>query len=241
MNHEKDGVDFEHVLHDGVKELQAIRLSLHDEAAEADQDAHGTFLLEDCSSFLAGIVAEIAREDRSPKAVLARTLHALGRTEAKHFVLQNLLEQLKRGERTEDALRRFAALGLAESPPSSGTTVLAEPATAAAPDAANPAAAASVAEGGAEAPDQSPAARPAPVEPGRGGILQCVLGALKRAAYTLGGIAVNAAKHIPALLKLKPKPIIGITGAFPSLSFQFDIEMDGISIQELFRVLSGAS
>jgi hypothetical protein len=53
---------------------------------------------------------------KDPREVLARGFEALGEVEARQFVIQNILESVKRGESLNATLRKFNELGLTDLP-----------------------------------------------------------------------------------------------------------------------------
>src|SRR4030095_7540168 len=74
---------------------------------------------------------------------------------------------------------------------------------------------------------------------GAGRFLQSVLAKLRDVGLTLMQIVTNAIKALPKLVKLKPKPIIGWSGPFPTFSLQVDLEAESVSIYDLFMMLKG--
>jgi hypothetical protein len=51
-------------------------------------------------------------------------------------------------------------------------------------------------------------------------------------------MVTNAINLIPLLGVIKPKVLVGVTGAFPTFSLQFEAEVDLIALHELFRSLT---
>ena len=184
---------FSHMHHAGVNAIKAVRADL----PRAD-DSPDAFLINDLRDFLQQLELGLEEDAQSPIAAAQAAISAFGRAEAKAFVLSNLLEQLKRGDKAPEVLERFQRIGLAEAPPT-----------------------------------------PAPSVIPTGGIVQRLGRSLAKAGNAILGILINAIKHVPALAKLKIKPIIGFSGVFPTVAVQLDIEADSISIAELFRVLGG--
>ena len=70
-------------------------------------------LLQDHHEFLREI-ADGFLNLKDPKEVLARGFEALGKVEARQFVVQNILESVKRGESLNLTLRKFNELGLTD-------------------------------------------------------------------------------------------------------------------------------
>ncbi len=101
--------EFEHLHRDGVKnlELEKGRLAFA-------QSTHNMQTLDrGLSETLNSIFASLSGEGTSsPEAVFRKALKSLNEVEAKRFVLDNLLESVKRGEKIREVLVRYGTLGL---------------------------------------------------------------------------------------------------------------------------------
>jgi hypothetical protein len=73
---------------------------------------------------------------------------------------------------------------------------------------------------------------------GSGRVLRKLWGRLRKVALALMQIIINALKVIPRLVALKAKPSIGMAGLFPTFSLEFELEAEGITLDELFRMLT---
>lgn len=76
---------------------------------------------------------------------------------------------------------------------------------------------------------------------GAGALLEILRNGLKKVAFTVMEIFCNALKCIPKFIALRPKPSIGLSGPFPTISLQFDIEAESVTIHELLEGLKGAA
>jgi hypothetical protein len=73
-----------------------------------------------------------------------------------------------------------------------------------------------------------------------GGILRNLWNHLQKVALNVMEIVANAIKVVPKLIAIKPAPSIGLSGAFPTFSLEFDLEAESITIHELFHELTGS-
>ncbi len=101
--------EFEHLHRDGVKnlELEKGRLAL----------ARSTFNLRSLDDGLEKTLnnthESLAGELKSgPEAVFEQALKSLNQVEAKRFVINNVLESLKNGQKINDVLTRYGGMGL---------------------------------------------------------------------------------------------------------------------------------
>lgn len=150
-------------------------------------------------------------EETSPEKILSKALSCLNKVEQKRFLMENLIEGVKRGENLGDLTKRYEHLGLMtrnENKDSEGK-ILAPPAPV------------------------TPIIN-ARNSPNTGGFLMGIFtGVLRNVARRLMAIVTVAIRSIPHFVKIVP--IVGIAGVFPTLSFSF--EADDMSLQDLWELL----
>jgi hypothetical protein len=178
-----------------VLSLKATQQALPDKVPNHAQNV----ILEDCRSLIGDVVVSLDKPEATPRAVLQLAVSKLGRVEAKSFVLQNLLEALKRGESLQNVPRRYADLGLSEAP---------------------------------QEPDEEEQLSGKQIPPSSlnaAWLIRRLQQALADVGVALINMVMNAIKHIPSLAKIKPRPIVGVSGFFPTLALSLDLEASSIS------------
>jgi len=208
---------FQHSYRDGLPDLELNRvqneldykaaLSSPDPGTRPTPGAH-LILLEQYDKMMRAVIESLTLERPDPEVVLQKGLRALNRIEQFRFLLENLLEAVKRDDSLHNCLIRYGSLGLHDLPVSNLS----------------------------EETRQSPWA----FNWGSGRLLRKLWNGLQKAALTIMEILANAIKVVPKLVSIKPKPSIGLSGPFPTLSLQFDLEAESITIHELFHDLKGS-
>ncbi|MBL7792406.1 MAG: hypothetical protein JNK77_08780 [Saprospiraceae bacterium] len=168
-----------------------------------------------------GILKDVGQES-APEFILKKALSHLRKVDQQKFVLENLLEGIKRGQDVSFLVETYQHLGLMTSPPPP-------------PDPNNP--------NQAPVANSAPYYPPLPVQPtspspqdGKGSWLwNLITGPLKRIATRLMSMITNAMRSIPHFIDIKP--IVGFTGIFPSLSFQ--LETGDMNLHEFWELLMG--
>jgi hypothetical protein len=202
---------FEHLYHDRLKDLksnqQQNELDLQKAKAQEGTPLVHIIILEEYDSLMKDMIASLNVSPPVPESVFKNGLTALKRIEQFRFLMDNLLEAVKRDESLQNSLIRYNALGLTgvTFPPNMG-----------------------------EEKKQSPW----PSMRGAGRLLSKVLKGLGNAALTVMEMVTNAINLIPQLAAIKPKAVIGFTGPFPTLSLQFEVEVELMALHELFRRLT---
>jgi hypothetical protein len=151
------------------------------------------------------------KEKTDAESLLKNGLRALARIERFRFLLDNLLESVKRDQSLHNSVLLFKTAGLFDSPNVSID------------------------------PSEETRNSPWRSNQGSGAFLRKILNRVKQVALTLMELVTNAIKVIPRLVSLKPKPSIGLSGPFPTFSLEFELEAESITIHELFEVLSGST
>jgi hypothetical protein len=143
-----------------------------------------------------------------PKSVVKAALQGLYRLDALGFVLQNLMEAVKRDESFSETVARYSKLGIL---PSVQTLE----------------------------PDKktNPWASSAAVW----GILKSVKSQFRKIAFRLINILLNTLKTVPMFVKLKPSPSIGWLGFLPTIALEFELDIEGVALNELIDVLLQSS
>jgi hypothetical protein len=72
-------------------------------------------------------------------------------------------------------------------------------------------------------------------------ILQSVKSQFRKIAFRLISILLNTLKTVPMFVKLKPNPIIGWSGFLPTIALEFELDIDGVALNELIDVLLESS
>lgn len=173
------------------------------------------------------LIADILKDvsgETNPKTIARKAFSHLDKVNQQRFVLENMLEGLKRGESMNNLAVNYQHLGLMTVPHSGATIILGE-----------------VTKEKLEAsmipprPAGNPNNIPAP-EPGMGKWLWgLITGALKKVAVRLMSMLSNALGAIPHFINIKP--IVGMAGIFPTLSFQ--LEAGDMSLHEFWELLMG--
>jgi hypothetical protein len=147
-----------------------------------------------------GELLDASGKARSPSAeqLLAKSTAALAEADRYRFLLTNLLEALKRGESAAEIIERYNDIGL---------TAIAVPADRL-----------TSARSGV-----MPVPKPLPVFPYKpASAIGFVIYSLGRFCVSLIKMAVGLAKAISDHVKIKFKPVTGVSGLFPHLSFEVE-------------------
>lgn len=112
---------FEHLYHDHLENLQRNRdqnkLDLKDaQAGEGTPKVH-LILLEQYDSLMNDMIASFNFTPSLPELVFKNGVKALRRIEQFHFLLDNLLEAVKRDDSLQNSLLRYKDLGLTDFTP----------------------------------------------------------------------------------------------------------------------------
>jgi hypothetical protein len=130
------------------------------------------------------------------------------RIETFRFVLENLLEAVKRGESLQDSLKNYNYVGVLKNQ-----------------------SAAKFKDDVHNSPYQSNA--------DSGWFVRSLWKAVKKVALKVMEIMTHAIKAVPKWVTLKPKPSIGLAGAFPTFSLEIELDAESITIHDLFLQLTG--
>jgi hypothetical protein len=199
MSETMSNEEFRHYLQNDVNVLKGIKCETED-ISTGDTDGKINSVKEALQNDLQHLLDEII-EDLSPEgtpdpsAIMNSALKGLSKIEAKRFLLQNLLEAIKGGNvNVTEILQRYKDLGL--------TTIDLNPTQ-------NPNRNEEVVADGAKTK----------------GFGKVILGLLKKAAkIALTVIEIIKNSVLKVFGSVGVKPIIGLTGAFPSISFQLEVE-----------------
>jgi len=103
---------FEHFHRDGLNDIELHRLRIEEElkTALSNKGAQG-LLFEQYSDMVKGIIENLRLGKRDPEAVFQNGLGALKRIEQFRFLLENLIEAVKRDESLNNSLRQYDSLG----------------------------------------------------------------------------------------------------------------------------------
>ena len=200
--------NFEHFYRDGLRDLELNRAQ-NDLDLQPAPDAPPAHLImcEQYSKMIGDVIRSLSFDRPVPELVFKNGLNALKRIEEFRFLLDNLLEAVKRDDSLQNSLTRYSELGLIDFPVSHL----------------------------AEEKRNSPWL----FNRGTGRLLRKMLGRLRDAALTVMEMVINAMKQIPHLISLKPKAEIGVSGPFPTFEVQIDMEVEPVTLHELFRALLG--
>lgn len=201
--------NFEHFYRDGLRDLELNRAQ-NDLDLQPAPDAPPAHLImcEQYSKMIGDVIRSLSFDRPAPELVFKNGLNSLKRIEEFRFLLDNLLEAVKRDDSLQNSLTRYGELGLIDFPVSH----LAE----------------------------EKRNSPWPFNRGAGRVLRKLLERLRDAALTVMEMVINAMKQIPHLISLKPKAEIGVSGPFPTFEVQIDIEVEPVTLHELFRALLGS-
>jgi hypothetical protein len=143
-----------------------------------------------------------------PKSVVKAALQGLYRLDELGFVLQNLMEAVKRNESFSDTVARYGKQGILPSvqPLAADTKT-------------------------------NPWASSAAVW----GMLKSVKSQFRKIAFRLINIFLNTLKTVPMFVKLKPSPSIGWSGFLPTIALEFELDIEGVALNELIDVLLESS
>lgn len=159
---------------------------------------------------LDGILSSVNEEKFEPTSVFQKGLTALANMDKERFLIENLLEAVKRGESLRDTVGKYRTLGLTDIDVSQVAI-----------DVNN---------------NNDGAASLPPSSVGAGKLLGQFLHKLKKVSTKLMQLVINAMKAIPKFIGIKPS--IGFSGPFPILSLQFDLQTESITLHELFQDLT---
>jgi hypothetical protein len=204
--------DFLHQHRDALKSIQLNAYENKAELERAPNDPLHTaqrMLVHEYEKMVTKIAEDLKRASPEPEMVLEHSTRGLHRVDRCRHLLENLLEAVKRGESLNNTLDEFGRLDLAEKASASSPLGIEK------------------------------ATSPFLWNLGAGRFLRRMLRRLKKLALTLIELVVNAVRAIPRFVSIHPKPSLGFAGAFPTLSFEFDLEAEPITIHELFHALEG--
>jgi hypothetical protein len=202
--------EYSHYLHNDVNALKGLKGEKEDVSMYGEPNVVKEALQNDLDYLLDEIIQDVSPTGTpDPRAIMNKALAGLSKVEAKSFVLQNLLEAIKKGIGSESInvttiLQGYNRLGL--------TTI----------DLGFP----------VETKILQYEADGANIE-GFGKFIRGLLKKVFKIALTLIEIIKNAVKKVFGSVGIKP--IIGVTGVFPSLSFQLEVE--NLTSAEFFEVL----
>jgi hypothetical protein len=167
-------------------------------------------LLDHHQKLLTGIVESLKKVEKpEPASVFQKGLTALADLEKERYLLENLLEAVKRGESFRNVLERYNNLKLTDyqitNVPRENTT--------------------------STKSNTLPSS-----SSGAGNLLRQLLGRLKKVSLKIMQLLVNVLKVIPKFMSIKPS--IGFSGPFPTLSFQLDLQTESLNLYELFQDLT---
>ena len=210
--------DFQHQYRD---RLQAMKLNRYEaselrkgldnlkrEESPPDVTARG-LLLDEYERLHDTIIKDLS-ETSDPQILFERSLRSLDRLERFRFVIDNLLETVKRDDSLNNILQTYYDVGLITRRANDPTL-----------------------------PTEK-RVNPWPWNRSAGDFLRKIMRGLKKLALTLFEILVNALKAIPRLAEIEIRPNVGISGPFPTIQFDFDLKAKGITIHELFEALAGS-
>ena len=118
--------ELQHIQREALKtiELEARSLTTDQEAPPAGM----TEVVGDVREMLNGVVEQISvLSSRDPELLFQHAIGSLSVLDARRFVIENLLEALKRGEDLHKAIHRFKSLGMVGGEPGDQPTILATP------------------------------------------------------------------------------------------------------------------
>jgi hypothetical protein len=202
---------FRHSFHDGLEALERNRLEneveLKTRRDDTPEQLSRRILLEMYDDTSRKVLESFKSEIADAEAVLRGGLKALQRVEEFRFLLDNLLEAVKRDDSLNNALLRYRELELLEHPDLH------------------------------DAKEETTKQSPWPWNRGAGQFLRRLWQRLRKLALTVMEVLVNAIKVVPKFASLKITPIIGITGPFPTLHLEFGLEAESVTIHDLFHDL----
>jgi len=171
-------------------------------------------LLDKHQELLKQIVEDFKKEEKpEPASVFQKGLRALSNIEKERFLVENLLEDIKRGESFRNILERYNTLNLSNF---ETTNIPRENAT--------------------TTRSRNQVTTLPPSSAGAGDLLQQLLERLKKVAIKVMQLLINAMKVIPKFVSVKP--IVGFSGPFPTFSFQLDLQTEALNLYELFQDLT---
>jgi hypothetical protein len=170
-------------------------------------------LLESHQQVINRILESLKEEKPDPATIFQQGLTALSDVEKERFILENLLEAVKRGESFSNMLGRFNALKLTNYeistiPPEIITTT----------------------ESNNQGVTNLTSSK------GTGRLLEKLLDRLKKFALKIMQLLINAMKMLPKFISIQP--IVGFAGPFPTFSFQLDLQTESLNLYDLFQDLT---
>lgn len=154
---------------------------------------------------LDNILKNLAEDEPDPESIFKKALSALSEIDQERFLLENLLEAVKQQKRSLN--------GVLQTYHALGLTDI---------DANQ------INEGervtGTDVPGSSV---------GSGKLLGRMLGTLKKIAIKTIQLCINAMKAIPRFVGIRPS--IGFSGPFPTFSIEFELEMESVTLHDLFE------
>jgi hypothetical protein len=210
----EDTLAFQHFHRDAVKTLDILRKAEVELPAEEGTPHAATGKLVNLYRSTLDRVFKELDAALTPDVAFRKGLAELDTVERLRHLLDNLLEAVKRGCSLQNTLTNLNHAGLVED------------------------------QGiGQEIKNaftkEEEKKSPFPSSWGVGKLVNTLLSGLKNVALTVFEIVINALKAMPKYISLKPKPSIGLAGAFPTFSLPLELEAESITLSELFNDLTG--
>lgn len=199
---------------DFYKHLRDSENKLESEINALPEDEVGNrqAITEHLRSILTEVLTTL-RSEREPDRVFAAAMRGLTKIQQEQFILENILEAIKRGEDLTDIMNRFERLGLLpEGVAASGAQTNQET---------------------GETPATDPGRDQGEIAGQDGGFFMGVRKKLGRSSMLLANVALNAARAAGKFVEVVP--VIGFTGPFPTVSLQ--LQPKGASLDDLFEVV----
>jgi hypothetical protein len=105
---------FRHAYYDGLAALERTQLENQVEKAalSVSESPSNRVLLEKFDEMVRGVLESVKREVAEAEAILKGGLHALEKVEEFRFLLDNVIEAVKRNDSLHNTLKRYEELGL---------------------------------------------------------------------------------------------------------------------------------
>jgi hypothetical protein len=194
--------DYWELMRESMQKMQSSPSEFYVDPAAVDR--HLASLSKELQAWAKGVLQGVTDATNQRKLtaeqVLTKAMTALAEADRQQFLLTNLLEGLKRGERPSKMIENYNDIGLTNlqiEPPAYRGVM--------------------------------PSSRPvdpqhAPIKPA--GLIRTMLDALASMCAQLIKIAIVAARAISDRVKIKFKPVVGASGFLPSLHFLVDPELE---------------